>query len=106
MRITVLTVPGCPHTALVRERLADALAGRTARVELVEVDDEREAARLGMSGSPTVLIDGVDPFAVPGAPAAVSCRLYRTPDGRAEGAPGAEDLRRAVESAWARETAG
>jgi hypothetical protein len=30
------------------------------------VTDEREAAEAGMHGSPTLLIDGVDPFAQPG----------------------------------------
>lgn len=55
--------------------------------------------RLGMTGSPTFLVDGVDPFAVPGAPASVACRLYRRPDGRAEGAPSVADLRRALSPA-------
>ena len=34
-----------------------------------------EAARYGMQGSPTILIDGRDPFAEPGAAASLSCRL-------------------------------
>ena len=35
-----------------------------------------------MYGSPTLLIDGVDPFAEPGQPPSMSCRLYRDDDGR------------------------
>ncbi|MFF4038174.1 thioredoxin family protein [Streptomyces sp. NPDC001816] len=96
MRITVLTVPDCPHTPVVAERLTQALDGRDAEVERIEVDDPEQATRLGMTGSPTVLIDGVDPFAVPGAPASLSCRLYRGPDGRIDGAPSLADLRRAL----------
>ncbi|MEV6105677.1 alkylmercury lyase family protein [Streptomyces sp. NPDC051940] len=93
MRITVLAVPGCPGASVLRERLAHALEGRAACVEWVEVGDEVQAERLGMAGSPTVLVDGVDPFAVPGVAASLSCRLYRGPDGRVEGSPGVEALR-------------
>src|SRR5262249_15913262 len=62
-----------------------------------EIADEREAAQAGMHGSPTLLIDGVDPFAAPGQPPSLSCRLYRDATGRAEGAPSVEGLRRALE---------
>jgi hypothetical protein len=95
VRITVLTVPYCPNALLVRERITAALDGRQAPVELIEVRQEAEAARWGMTGSPTVLVDGVDPFAVAGAPASVSCRLYRDEKGRAGGAPSIEALRQA-----------
>ncbi|MFD8003981.1 organomercurial lyase [Streptomyces mirabilis] len=101
MRITVLTVPDCPNAPVVEERLARALEGHSAEVERVEVRDAEQAERLGMTGSPTVLIDGVDPFATPGAPASLSCRLYRGPDGHAEGAPSVADLRRAMDVAHA-----
>ncbi|GGN51233.1 hypothetical protein GCM10011579_006850 [Streptomyces albiflavescens] len=58
-----------------------------------------------MAGSPTVLIDGADLFAAPGTAASVSCRLYRSPDGRTEGAPTVDDLQRAVYVAEAATTA-
>ncbi|MER5910378.1 hypothetical protein ABT124_07705 [Streptomyces sp. NPDC001982] len=96
MRITVLAVPDCPNAPVIEERIVRALDGRGADMETVEVANQEQAARLGMTGSPTVLIDGVDPFAVAGAPASVSCRLYRGPDGRAEGAPSVADLQRAL----------
>ncbi|WP_275297597.1 organomercurial lyase [Streptomyces sp. CdTB01] len=101
MRITVLTVPECPNAHVVEGRLTRALDGRAADVERVEVGDPEQAARLGMTGSPTVLIDGVDPFGMPGTPASLSCRLYRGPDGRVEGAPSVADLRRALAEAIA-----
>ena len=66
MRITILTVPDCPNTPVAAERITAALAGRPASVELVEVTGEAEAAQLGMTGSPTILLDGVDPFAAAG----------------------------------------
>ncbi|MFE7958745.1 alkylmercury lyase family protein [Streptomyces sp. NPDC057413] len=95
MRITVLTVPDCPNAPVVRERITAALDGRQAQVELIEVREEAQAARWGMTGSPTVLVEGVDPFAVAGAPASVSCRLYRDEEGRPGGAPSVEALRQA-----------
>jgi hypothetical protein len=44
-----------------------------------------------MHGSPTVLIDGHDPFTAAGVEASVSCRLFPTVSGF-DGAPTVEDL--------------
>ncbi|TXS49336.1 alkylmercury lyase [Streptomyces sp. uw30] len=103
MRITVLTVPDCPNAPVVGDRLDAALGGLEAVIEWIEVTDDAQAARLGMTGSPTVLVDGVDPFATADAPASVSCRLYRRPDGATDGAPSVADLRNALISAVATE---
>ncbi|MFD0151181.1 organomercurial lyase [Streptomyces sp. NPDC055721] len=99
MRITVLTVPDCPNVPLAKERIAVALDGRAADVELVEVQDEAQATCWGMTGSPTVLLDGVDPFAPEGALPSVSCRLYRDADGMVSGAPSVAALRQALAGA-------
>ncbi|MFB6558340.1 hypothetical protein ACFCYH_05390 [Streptomyces sp. NPDC056400] len=99
MRITILTVPDCPNAPVVRDRITAALDGRAADVELVQVSEEDNAARWGMTGSPTVLLDGIDPFAVPGAPPSVSCRLYRDADGHTDGAPSVQALREALAGA-------
>ncbi|WNZ06433.1 hypothetical protein [Streptomyces sp. 11x1] len=95
-RVTVLTVPGCPNAPLIRERITEALQGRAVPVEWIEVHDTDEAVRQGMSGSPTLLLDGVDPFVPDGAAASLSCRLYRHADGITDGAPSVTDLRRAL----------
>ncbi|MER6604180.1 organomercurial lyase [Streptomyces rubiginosohelvolus] len=96
MRITVLTVPECPNAPLAVERVTAALAGRQAEVELVEVRDQAQAAEWGMNGSPTILLDGVDPFAPEGAVPSVSCRLYRDDGGAVAGAPSVAALRAAL----------
>ncbi|SBW28004.1 hypothetical protein FDG2_5497 [Candidatus Protofrankia californiensis] len=101
MRITVLTVAGCPNTPLVKERIRAALGGREAEVDLVEVHDEAQAAAYGMTGSPTILLDGVDPFAPAGAAPSVSCRLYPDADGTAAGAPSEAALHEALTAARA-----
>ena len=41
----------------------------------------RIAGRRGFVRSPTILIDGVDPFGVPGQSPVVACRVYVTPAG-------------------------
>ena len=102
MELTVLTVPGCPNAAVFEERLAAALAGHPgAVVRRRQVADEQEAAETGMAGSPTLLINGADPFAAPGQVPGLSCRLYRDAAGRPARAPSVEDLRRALEQAGA-----
>jgi hypothetical protein len=80
MELTVLVVPECPHTAPLRERLTLALAGREdITVTWREVTDPDEAEHLGMHGSPTLLVDGTDPFTAPGQPPSLSCRLAAPP---------------------------
>jgi hypothetical protein len=100
MELTLLTVPACPSAAEFEERLTAALAGHPdAVVHRREISDERTAAEAGMHGSPTLLIDGVDPFAVPGQAPSLSCRLYRDATGRPAPAPPTEALRRALATA-------
>jgi hypothetical protein len=102
LELILLTVPDCPNAAVFEERLAAVLAGRPdAVVRRREVADERDAAQAGMRGSPTLLINGVDPFAAPGQVPGLACRLYRDATGRAAGAPPVEAIRRAVEQAGA-----
>jgi hypothetical protein len=60
------------------------------------VTTDAESQRLGMRGSPTLLIDGRDPFPAPGARPALSCRIYRGEDGTADGAPTPAQLEAAL----------
>lgn len=94
-------VPGCPNRHLAEVRLRQALddaglagTGFTTRV----IGDQAEAEQSGFTGSPTILTDGRDPFAEPGASPSVACRIYRTPHGLA-GAPGPDQLRQALRAA-------
>ena len=88
VRIVLLHVPDCPNLALTRDRILEALdvAEIVASVDEVEVATVESAADVGMHGSPTILIDGVDPFDAGSSEASMSCRLFDTPDGF-EGAP-------------------
>jgi hypothetical protein len=97
MRVEILHVPDCPSVPLLRERLDEALADTGAVAEVTQrvVEDAETATAVGMTGSPTLLVDGVDPFAEPGVVPSVSCRLYRDEDGHLDGAPSVARLREA-----------
>ncbi len=100
MELTVLAVPDCPNVSLLEERLAGALAGRPGvRLTRRVIADEGEAARWGMRGSPTLLVNGRDPFPAPGSGPALACRLYPAAHGRLEGAPAVAALRQALDQA-------
>ena len=92
--VTLLLSADCPNRQMADARLREALAlaGRDdVRVEhrLVTTPEQAEAA--GFRGSPTVPVNGRDPFADPAAPAGLSCRVYPTEAGLA-GAPTVEQL--------------
>ncbi|MEE8497699.1 MAG: thioredoxin family protein [Acidimicrobiia bacterium] len=96
MDITLQYFDSCPGWKLVEadlETLESEGVELTITHQLIETPEA--AAEAGFRGSPTVLIDGVDPFADPDAPVGLSCRVYRTDDGFA-GSPTLEQLRTAV----------
>jgi hypothetical protein len=102
MHVTVLAVPGCPNASVLGARLAEAMEGRAGVSVTHEViSDEGEAAKRGLHGSPTLLIDGIDPFAEAGQPPTMSCRLYRDENGQLSGAPSLGQLRDAIEQTLA-----
>ena len=85
----------CPNWRVIDDYLR-TLAGEFADVSVTLrlVDTPEEAERVGFRGSPTILLDGVDPFAAESDPVGgLSCRVYRTPDGPA-GSPTLDQLRR------------
>lgn len=98
MDVRLLYFDGCPSWTVAEQRLRAALArvGRPEQViEHVMVESPEEAQRLGFIGSPTILVEGIDPFAKGDEPPALACRLFTTPDGRA-GSPTVEQLVQAL----------
>ena len=95
MTLEILQVPGCPGADLLAARLNGLLPGRP-RVTRRVITSQGDAERLGMTGSPTLLADGADPFARPGQPPSISCRLYPDGHGRHSPAPSASHLRAAL----------
>jgi hypothetical protein len=94
VRVTLRYFDDCPNwqtaDANLRQAL-DATGHGDVSVDHEKIETAEAAERLGFIGSPTVLIDGSDPFATPGAPVGLACRIYRTPEGM-RGWPTVEQL--------------
>ncbi len=89
MKIEVLTIPDCPNRSAALDHLREAvrIAGLSDVVVTERrIDDPDEATSAGMHGSPTILLDGRDPFADGHTEPSLSCRLYRA-EGGVDGAP-------------------
>jgi hypothetical protein len=98
MDVRLLYFDDCPNWRLAESRLNQALAdlgdeAPTVTYELVTTAEEAE--RAGFRGSPTILVNGRDPFAGPDEPIALSCRMYHGPAGL-EYAPTVEQLQDAL----------
>lgn len=94
MRITLQYFDGCPNWRVAEDRLREALAdlGRPDQaIDYQRVESPEEAERVSFGGSPTILIDGVDPFADPAGPAGYACRVYA-----GNAAPTVEQFHRAL----------
>jgi hypothetical protein len=101
MEIRLRYFEGCPHWKIAQDRLREALlAEDIADVEpiLEHVDTPEDAERLRFIGSPTILVDGRDPFAEATEAFGLTCRVYQTPEGLA-GSPTPEQLRSALRAA-------
>jgi hypothetical protein len=98
MRIVLRYFAGCPSWRLAEERLRAALTSLGASgivIALEPVETHQEAERLGFVGSPTILVDGRDPFVGRDAPMGLACRVYVTDEGL-QGAPTVTQLRAAL----------
>jgi hypothetical protein len=85
--------------AMVREEMeAAGLDPEALRVTEIESDDDAE--RSEFPGSPTIRIDGEDMQAPgPEEPRGLTCRVYRTRDGRVSPLPDRDDVREALQKA-------
>lgn len=92
MHIELLYFEGCPnwHKTDADLRALSAEFGFELTRHLVDTPEAAE--RLRFRGSPTVRIDGTDPFARGDEPVGLACRIYQTPEGPA-GFPATEQLR-------------
>jgi hypothetical protein len=82
---------GCPNWRTAEERLTALQPGLGFNLTRRLVSTPEDAERLGFRGSPTILVDGIDPFASGLEPIAFACRIYETPAGPA-GSPTLEQL--------------
>ena len=102
MRAELLWWAGCPSTERARELLAEALERHgldPAAIEMREIRTEDDASAEGFVGSPTIRLDGVEVAPEPGEPVGLSCRVYRTRDGRVSPVPDPKDIDEAIKEA-------
>ena len=79
MRIELLYFDGCPGVAETLRAIERVVAEGEHEADVVEVEVE-SGIHPGFSGSPTLLVDGGDPFPA-SQTSGLSCRLYETPEG-------------------------
>ncbi len=93
--VTLLYFDGCPNWEVADRRLKELQVELGFSLQHTKVETAEEAERTGFRGSPTMLVDGADPFANGDEPTGLACRVYPTPDGP-QGSPTLEQLRAAI----------
>jgi hypothetical protein len=100
MRVELLHIDKCPHSAGARGRVEAALAGLghgDVEVHMRLLQSAADTLGTGFAGSPTITIDGADIFPG-GAPTnGLACRIYQTPTGHA-GLPTVDQLTEALKN--------
>ncbi len=103
LSVELLWWEGCPSTERALTELHAALEelGLPDEVSMREIRTDEDAEAVGFTGSPTILIDGVELMALLGRggdeePAGLNCRVYVRRDGRVSPTPDPEDLREAL----------
>jgi glutaredoxin len=92
MDVTLLHFDDCPNWKTTDKILSRLSSEYGFDLQRRRIGNLAEAVQLGFRGSPTVLIDGEDPFFDSNVAVGMSCRLYRGPSGLV-GSPTEEMLR-------------
>jgi len=101
VEITIQYFDWCPNwkdTCLAVAMAAREIGLRDGVMCFQRVETDEEAQRIAFRGSPTILINGTNPFAEPDAPAGLTCRVFRTEHGLA-GRPSPTQLQSVLRSA-------
>lgn len=93
MDIALHYFDGCPNWKITDQHLRSLIEEKGLDVDITyqRIDTPEAAAVHAFHGSPTILVDGVDPFAEADAPIGLTCRIYQTESGPA-GSPSKEQL--------------
>lgn len=101
MQVELLFWDGCPSYTRAERDLREAMAAAgldPSTLQMREVSTESAARSEAFAGSPTIRIDGRD-VQPTGAPAGLSCRVYRLRDGRYSPTPDPADVQDALREA-------
>ena len=85
---------GCPNWKIADERLRQAIRAEDVdcAITYTKVETLEDAQRLRFIGSPSILINGTDPFRTENAQPGLACRIFNTENGP-DGAPSITQLR-------------
>jgi hypothetical protein len=100
MKVVLQYFDGCPNWLEAETLLSEAIATLGAgdvTVERQRIETLQAAVAAGFTGSPTILVDGRDPFAQAGAQPGLACRVYPTPQGL-RGSPTLDQLLAALQA--------
>jgi len=95
LEITIQYFEGCPHWAIAVQRVhrvLDELSVAEVHVDHELIQSPEHAARVGFRGSPTILVNGRDPFATGAEAVGMACRVYVSDQGR-QGSPTESQIR-------------
>ncbi|HZJ04362.1 MAG TPA: thioredoxin family protein [Nocardioidaceae bacterium] len=98
MKVELLYFDGCPNwkeAAAALQKALDLTLHHDVQVDLTRVETQEQAEERGFIGSPTVLIDGRDPFATGAEHFGMACRVFVTPEGLA-GSPSVDMLTKSL----------
>ena len=97
MNITLQYFDSCPGWKVVEGRVKDIIQerGLNASFDYQRIETPEDAEKHQFAGSPTLLIDGQDPFATVLLPVGLTCRTYVTDIGVAR-SPSIEQLEEAM----------
>ncbi len=99
MHIQFLWWEDCPSHPEAWQRLQAVLSALDVdvTVERIEVKTDADAEQRRFRGSPTILVNGTDiDLLAAQQPTRLTCRLYRTEDGRPSPVPSPEMIKRAI----------
>ena len=97
MEITIQYFDSCPGWRVVDTRVKELVRqhGLDADLTYQLIDTPEAAEEYQFTGSPTLLVDGRDPFKTDLTPIGLACRTYMTPTGLAA-SPSVDQIREAL----------
>ena len=98
MQVTIQYFDGDPNWPTARDRVRDVLDGQgqgSLEIGMQRIGSSAEAHEFRFRGSPTILVDGVDPFDSEESGYGLMSRIYRTEEG-IDGSPSMLQLREAL----------
>lgn len=98
MNVTLQYFDSCPNWTLTDRRLKNVIARYKLDVDLVHqlIESPEDAERCSFHGSPSILVDGEDPFATANTRVGYACRIYDNIAGEFLEAPSVEQIAQAL----------